>query len=324
MLQVHPCYIIKFIDECYFKSMSEFIRFIKAIYPPVFLPGNKRSIHLLTCLANDLIKIDIPNMDLGEIHKAIRQTYFYQIFRIIFKSQSCNLKCVLEYVDFIIKETAKDVSKVLDEEESNRNDSDSSSISSHKEEQQNDSMSEEDEEENSRGPDDRAEEAALSQRYCLDINPNKQKEKALIAIVRKITKLMESNLQQGKRHTNQLEGKSFSQEILWLLQQVKKAINRRVKEKGSDEVGDVTDSVSSLIICNGRNNSRSTVGGVRNAVWREAEGHHILPPQHRRQRQASLPTRHYQEVKRWVRHILGASKRKPGDDKQLFHEVHKT
>ncbi len=113
LLQCHPCYILQLINEGYFRNRLEFVRFVKAVFDPVATLNNKRSIHLLTCLANDLTKLDLPCIDIMEMHKAIHQTFFYPVFRLIFKSQKCNNTCIRIYVKFIIETLCKQCSEAL-------------------------------------------------------------------------------------------------------------------------------------------------------------------------------------------------------------------
>eukprot|EP00826_Nyctotherus_ovalis_P063880 TRINITY_DN9366_c0_g5_i2.p1 TRINITY_DN9366_c0_g5~~TRINITY_DN9366_c0_g5_i2.p1 ORF type:complete len:318 (-),score=86.08 TRINITY_DN9366_c0_g5_i2:1965-2918(-) len=286
LLQIHPCYILQMINEGFFKSMREFVRFVKAVFAPISLAGNKRAIHLLTCLADDLIQMDIPYIDMLEMHKAIKQTYFYPIFRMIFKSQPCNRNCILSYVEFIIQEVARENSFTAVEKKSKINQSVSNLSDEEPESKANSSRSEEEDEEQ-KDERTKAEEEALSYKYSLEVNPSKSKEKGLIAIVRKVNAFIESNLQPGKQQTNRLEGKTFSQEIMWLLERVRKVIEKRKERKDADEAKAISGSVSSLIVCNICSNSRPALGGVGNAVCEEVEGHWTLRPQYGNRQQTS-------------------------------------
>jgi hypothetical protein len=234
------------IDEGFFKSTREFVRFVKAVFSPVSLAGNKRAIHILTCLADDLIQRDVPYIDMLEMHKAIKQTHFYPIFRIIFKSQNCNRNCILSYVEYIIQEVAKANKIVMNEEKSKVNQSVSSS-SDEEIDNKSDAPKDDDQLKNERR---KADQEALSYRYSLEVNPSKAKEKDLISILKKINSFIEGNLQSGKQQTNRLEGKTFSQEVIWLLERVRKVIEKRKEGKDPEEVKTISDSVSSLIVCN--------------------------------------------------------------------------
>lgn len=233
----------------------------------------------MTCLADDLIQMDIPYIDMLEMHKAIKQTYFYPIFRMIFKSQPCNRNCILSYVEFIIQEVCKENSFETVEKKSKVNQSASDLSDEDPESKANSSRSEEEDEEQ-KDERTKAEEEALSYKYSLEVNPSKTKEKALIAIVKKVNAFIESNLQPGKQQTNRLEGKSFSQEIMWLLERVRKVIEKRKEKKDADEAKAISGSVSSLIVCTTLNDHRPALGGVGNVVCKEVERHRTLRAQH--------------------------------------------
>jgi len=274
LLQVHPCYILQLINEGFFKSMREFVRFVKAVFSPVSLASDKRGIHLLTCLADNLIRMDVPYIDMLEMHKAIKQTYFYPIFRIIFKSQNCNRNCILSYVEYIIQEIAKENRIETNGEEPEVNQSFSSL--SNEEIERKSGLPKGDDEDKLINERTKTEEEALSYKYSLEVNPTKAKEKALISILKKINTFIEGNLQSGKQQTNRLEGKIFSQEIIWLLEQVRKVIEKRKEDKDQEEAKTISDSVSSLIVCNKSCERRFIVGRIGDITWKEIKRYWTL------------------------------------------------
>ena len=92
-------------------------------------------------------------------------------------------------------------------------------------------------------------EEKLTYKYNLETDPSNEKGHSLIIILTKIKDFINKNLQPGKQQTNELKGKSFSQEILWLAGRIRKVLNKRMIGKDSDEVKQINNCTSSLIVC---------------------------------------------------------------------------
>lgn len=305
MLQCHPCYIIELINQHFFKNKTEFVRFVKALYNRVTNMSDSRIIHLLTCLANNLIKMDMPYIDINEIHQAIKQTYFYPVFRIIFKSQKCNKRYTQIFVKNLIDELiiySKDkllTSKFFNGEDAKKDQIQGDLEQKRKEEELKKQNGEESKnlndigenaspkyetkkdgplveakqidlmgrspggEENKDGKNNK-DESVLPQKkdaeelkekpnfyaFNLEIHPSKEKQKHLKNILKKLTDKMAKSLYIGEQQSDRLEERTFSCEIIWLLQKVKKALLARMnKDKNEDDKSIFESQIASLNIC---------------------------------------------------------------------------
>ena len=295
MLQCHPCYIIQLINEHFFKNKTEFVRFVKALYNKVNNMSNSRVIHLLTCLANNLIKLDMPYIDINEIHQAIKQTYFYPVFKIIFKSQKCNKKYTQIFVKILIDEIIayservlfprRDLNKdkeviepglIKEDTKKNPGEENNSQIKididpenkreenpfENKEngvinlipvtppglEEENSEINKKNEEEKKKNALDK--EKPFFYAFNLEKYPSKEKQKDLKEIMKKLKSKIKKSMSIGEQQSNRLEERTFSCEIIWLLQKVKKAlVNRMNKDKNEEERPFFESQISSLIIC---------------------------------------------------------------------------
>ena len=266
--------------------------------------SNSRVIHLLTCLANNLIKMDMPYIDINEIHQAIKQTYFYPVFKIIFKSQKCNKRYTQIFVKNLIDELIsysknkilpskregaeegknepeqnnekkdEEIKSPVEPEAKKINDSaDKISPSEKKEENEPGEMKQielivgspgaeqKNGEEGNNNMDDNnpppkkdteeLKEKPFFYAFNLEIHPSKEKQKYLKDIMKKLTAKMAKSLNIGEQQSDRLEERTFSCEIIWLLQKVKKALVFRMnKDKNEEEKPFFESQIASLIICN--------------------------------------------------------------------------
>jgi len=248
--------------------MGEFVRFIKTVFNPVALSDNKRLIHLLSILANSLLKLDIPNIDVLEIHKAIRQTYFYSVFRIIFHAQKCNIKSIQTYIDFTIHEMIRqgvDVNenKALDVEELSLSLEENEKETPDKpkksalelEEAANKNINEikRTEERNAENENVKQEEFekefGLAYKYNLESKPTKAKQKALIQIMDRLCEFIADNMSASKQQTNRLEDKSFSKEVMWLIEKMRRKVDKNKVGRSEAEVIQISNNAASLAVC---------------------------------------------------------------------------
>ena len=182
----------------------------------------------------------LKEVDVHNIYQATKQTIIYYIFRMIFESQICNKKCIEGLIQFII-------SSLLELKYSSKKDTDLKRLRADDEEQK---KSNDKAEQNVLINEDNSKELFIFEEEK-EVDPKlvEIQQRYLKDILNKLMEEIKRILQSSEKQAAKKEGLMFSDEIFWLLSEIRRTLMKQYlsKKEAEEDGGKVSNNLNDKI-----------------------------------------------------------------------------